>query len=110
MIPYPQIDPVALAVGPLRIHWYGLMYVVGLAAAWWLGRRRAHRLGLTHDDIGDLIFYAALGIILGGRLGYVLVYGLETWPSWRSGAMCKPPCWQRCSSRSLVSARYGRRP
>ena len=77
MIPYPQIDPVALAVGPLRIHWYGLMYVVGLAAAWWLGRRRAHRLGLTHDDIGDLIFYGAVGIILGGRLGYVLFYGLD---------------------------------
>lgn len=53
------------------------MYVVGLTAAWWLGRRRAHRLGLTHDDIGDLIFYGALGVIIGGRLGYVLFYGLD---------------------------------
>ncbi|WP_163560315.1 prolipoprotein diacylglyceryl transferase [Halomonas sp. NO4] len=77
MIPYPQIDPVAFAVGPMRIHWYGLMYVVGLAAAWWLGKRRAHRLGLTHDDIGDLVFYGALGVILGGRLGYALFYGLD---------------------------------
>lgn len=77
MVPYPQLDPVALAVGPLRIHWYGLMYVVGLVAAWWLGRRRAHRVGLTHDDIGDLIFCGAMGIILGGRLGYVLFYGLD---------------------------------
>ncbi|ERS91280.1 MULTISPECIES: prolipoprotein diacylglyceryl transferase [Halomonas] len=77
MLQYPQIDPVAISLGPVQIHWYGLMYVVGLAAAWWLGRRRAHRLGLSHDDIGDLIFYAAVGIILGGRLGYALFYGLE---------------------------------
>ncbi|PXX95783.1 prolipoprotein diacylglyceryl transferase [Halomonas sp. LBP4] len=77
MLQYPQIDPVAISLGPVQIHWYGLMYVVGLAAAWWLGRRRAHRLGLSHDDIGDLIFYGAVGIILGGRLGYVLFYGLE---------------------------------
>jgi len=54
MIAYPQIDPVAFSLGPVQLHWYGLMYVVGLTAAWWLGRRRAHRLGLTHDDIGDL--------------------------------------------------------
>jgi phosphatidylglycerol:prolipoprotein diacylglycerol transferase len=77
MLQYPQIDPVAISLGPVQIHWYGLMYVVGLVAAWWLGRRRAHRLGLTHDDIGDLIFYAALGVVLGGRLGYVLFYGME---------------------------------
>lgn len=77
MIAYPQIDPVAFSLGPVQLHWYGLMYVVGLTAAWWLGRRRAHRLGLTHDDIGDLIFYGALGVIIGGRLGYVLFYGLD---------------------------------
>jgi phosphatidylglycerol:prolipoprotein diacylglycerol transferase len=77
MISYPQIDPVAITIGPLQIHWYGLMYVVGFVAAWWLGRRRAYRLGLSHDDIGDLIFYAALGVVLGGRLGYVLFYGME---------------------------------
>ena len=77
MLQYPQIDPVAISLGPVQIHWYGLMYVVGLVAAWWLGRRRAHRLDLNHDDIGDLIFYGAMGIILGGRLGYALFYGLE---------------------------------
>ncbi|MBR9881264.1 MULTISPECIES: prolipoprotein diacylglyceryl transferase [unclassified Halomonas] len=85
MIAYPQIDPVALSLGPVQLHWYGLMYVVGLTAAWWLGRRRAHRLGLTHDDIGDLIFYGALGVIIGGRLGFVLFYGLDqvlTNPLW----------------------------
>lgn len=77
MLQYPQIDPVAISLGPVQIHWYGLMYVVGLVAAWWLGRRRAHRLGLSHDDIGDLIFYGAVGVILGGRLGYALFYGLD---------------------------------
>ncbi len=85
MIPYPQIDPVAFSLGPMSLHWYGLMYVVGLTGAWWLGRRRAHRLGLTHDDIGNLIFYGALGVIIGGRLGYVLFYGLDpllTNPVW----------------------------
>ncbi|GKW49840.1 prolipoprotein diacylglyceryl transferase [Halomonas sp. NCCP-2165] len=77
MLNYPAIDPVAISLGPLAIHWYGLMYVVGFVAAWWLGCRRAARLGLTRDDIGDLIFYAALGVVLGGRLGYVLFYGMD---------------------------------
>lgn len=77
MLNYPAIDPVAISLGPLVIHWYGLMYVVGFVAAWWLGCRRASRLGLTRDDIGDLIFYAALGVVLGGRLGYVLFYGMD---------------------------------
>lgn len=77
MLNYPVIDPVAISLGPLAIHWYGLMYVVGFVAAWWLGCRRASRLGLTRDDIGDLIFYAALGVVLGGRLGYVLFYGMD---------------------------------
>ncbi|GAA0561779.1 prolipoprotein diacylglyceryl transferase [Halomonas salifodinae] len=77
MLNYPAIDPVAISLGPLAIHWYGLMYVVGFVAAWWLGCRRASRLGLTRDDIGDLLFYAALGVVLGGRLGYVLFYGMD---------------------------------
>ena len=74
----PAIDPVALSIGPLQIHWYGLMYLIGFAAAWWLGRLRAGRPGapLTAEQMGDLLFYAALGVILGGRLGYVLFYNL----------------------------------
>ena len=72
-----QIDPVAFSLGPLRVHWYGLMYVVGFAVAWWLGRRRvrAGRLpGVNEDAFGDLMFYGLLGVILGGRVGYVLFY------------------------------------
>ncbi|MGY0560110.1 prolipoprotein diacylglyceryl transferase [Luteimonas sp. A277] len=72
-----QIDPVAFALGPLRVHWYGLMYVVGFGVAWWLGRSRirAGRLpGVNEDAFGDLMFYGLLGVILGGRIGYVLFY------------------------------------
>jgi len=76
---YPKIDPVAINIGPLPIHWYGLMYLVGFAGAWWLGRRKARRLGAPWSDraVEDLIFYGALGVILGGRIGYVLFYNLK---------------------------------
>lgn len=77
MLDYPQIDPVAIALGPFKVHWYGLMYVIGFIGAWWLGRKRAHRLGLTKDDIGDMLFYGALGVVLGGRIGYALFYGFD---------------------------------
>jgi phosphatidylglycerol:prolipoprotein diacylglycerol transferase len=78
MLRYPQIDPVALHLGPLNIHWYGLMYLVGFLAVWWLGRWRAHRpdSDWNPDRISDLVFYGALGAVLGGRLGYVLFYDL----------------------------------
>lgn len=78
MLPYPQIDPVALQLGPISIHWYGLMYLVGFAAVWWLGRWRAQRSGSgwSPDHISDLVFYGALGAVLGGRMGYVLFYDL----------------------------------
>lgn len=72
-----QIDPVAVALGPLKIHWYGLMYLLGFGVAWWLGRRRvrAGRLpGVDENGFGDLMFYAMLGVVLGGRIGYVLFY------------------------------------
>ncbi|MEW5757657.1 MAG: prolipoprotein diacylglyceryl transferase [Pseudomonadota bacterium] len=76
MLTYPHIDPVALSLGPLKIHWYGLMYLVGFLAAWWLGRRRARQpnSGWTDVMVSDLIFYAALGVVLGGRIGYILFY------------------------------------
>jgi phosphatidylglycerol:prolipoprotein diacylglycerol transferase len=78
MLTYPEIDPIALALGPVKIHWYGLMYVVGFIAAWWLARRRAKTPGSTWKpiDVDDLVFFAAIGVIAGGRLGWVLFYGL----------------------------------
>jgi len=79
MLIYPEIDPVALALGPVKIHWYGLMYVIGFIAAWWLARRRAALRGSTWKplDVDDLIFFAALGVIAGGRLGWIFVYGFD---------------------------------
>lgn len=76
---FPVIDPVAIAIGPLKIHWYGLMYMIGFAAAWWLGTVRAKKpgSGWTKDEVSDLVFYGAMGVILGGRLGYVLFYNFS---------------------------------
>lgn len=78
MIAYPDINPVALTLGPLKIHWYGLMYLLGFLLAWLLARWRArhYRLDWTPDQISDLIFYAALGVIIGGRIGYMVFYNL----------------------------------
>ena len=79
MLTYPGFDPVAFSIGPVKVHWYGLMYVVGFIAAWWLARRRGRAPGSTWKpvDVDDLIFFAAIGVILGGRLGWMLVYGFE---------------------------------
>jgi len=80
MLSYPQIDPVALSLGPLKVHWYGIMYLVGFVSAWWLGTRRANaRPDWNAEQISDLIFYAAMGLILGGRLGYILFYDLDSY-------------------------------
>lgn len=79
MIVLHQIDPIAVSLGPLRVHWYGVMYLLGFLVAWWLGGRRirAGRLpGVDGNAFSDLLFYAMLGVVLGGRLGYVLFYGL----------------------------------
>jgi phosphatidylglycerol:prolipoprotein diacylglycerol transferase len=79
MIAYPEIDPVAIALGPIKVHWYGLTYLAGLTFAWWLARRRAMRADspVQRVQIDDLIFYSAVGIVLGGRLGYALFYGFD---------------------------------
>jgi phosphatidylglycerol:prolipoprotein diacylglycerol transferase len=79
MIEFTQFDPVAIRLGPLAVRWYGIMYLLGFAAAWWLGQRRARRPGspVRPEQMDDLIFYGALGVILGGRIGYMLFYGRE---------------------------------
>ena len=81
MLPYPQIDPVALALGPLKIHWYGLMYLVGIGGAWWLASRRVNAFepSWNKEKLSDLVFWVAMGVILGGRLGYVLFYDLAAY-------------------------------
>lgn len=83
-IPFPVIDPVALQLGPLSIKWYGLAYVAGLLGGWWYARRLAgaERLwgGRTRpdpDSLDDFLLFAALGVVIGGRLGFVLFYNLS---------------------------------
>jgi len=78
-IPYPDIDPVFLRVGPLQFRWYGLMYLIGLTLAYFIiaARARAQKLPMNNDQVYDMIVYAAVGVFAGGRLGYVLFYNLS---------------------------------
>lgn len=79
MLHAPSIDPVALKLGPLAVHWYGLAYLAGFVLAWTLARARARRPGspVTPEQVEDIIFTGALGVILGGRFGYVLFYNFD---------------------------------
>ncbi len=81
MLPYPQINPVALDLGVIQIHWYGLMYLVGIGGAWWLASRRLAQFDASwsKEKLSDLVFWVAMGVILGGRLGYVLFYDLSAY-------------------------------
>jgi phosphatidylglycerol---prolipoprotein diacylglyceryl transferase len=77
MLVHPQFDPIALQLGPVSVRWYGLMYLVGFVGGLLLGRLRARTrpdLGWTKRDLDDLLFYCVLGVVLGGRLGYVFFY------------------------------------
>ena len=77
MLVHPQFDPILFSIGPVAVRWYGLMYVVAFVLFIWLGKRRV-RQGLGHGleakDVDDMLIYGVLGVILGGRLGYVLFY------------------------------------
>ncbi len=79
MLMFPHINPIAFSIGPVKVHWYGLMYLLGFMCAWGLAHWRVKRYKLhwTSEQIGDLIFYLAMGIILGGRLGYMLFYQMQ---------------------------------
>ncbi|MFT4174608.1 MAG: prolipoprotein diacylglyceryl transferase [Rhodocyclaceae bacterium] len=96
MLVHPQFDPIALSLGPLHVRWYGLMYLVAFILFLVLGRYRARtqpQRGWTAADLDDLLFYGALGVVIGGRLGYVLFYKagyyfahpLEIFVIWQGG-------------------------
>ena len=99
MIVHPQFDPIAVQLGPLAIRWYGLMYLAAFLAFFLLGRHRlrqrlyAQRSGMGIGDLEDLLFFGALGVVIGGRLGYVLFYKpayylqnpLEAFAVWQGG-------------------------
>jgi len=98
MLVHPQFDPVAVSLGPLQIHWYGLTYLVAFGLFLFLANRRAAlphfaRAGWTRKDVEDLLFYGVVGVVLGGRLGYVMFYKpgeyfahpLEIFEVWKGG-------------------------
>jgi phosphatidylglycerol:prolipoprotein diacylglycerol transferase len=84
IMPFPDIDPIAFSIGPLAIHWYGLAYVVGIMLGWSYARRIAGNESLwpgnaspvTKTQLDDFVVWAALGIVLGGRIGYILFYDM----------------------------------
>lgn len=77
---FPQFDPVIFSIGPVALHWYGLMYLVGFVFAMWLAIRRANKpgSGWTKDEVENLLYMGFLGVFIGGRLGYVLFYALPS--------------------------------
>jgi len=96
MLIHPQFNPIALQLGPLAVHWYGLMYLAGFLTFLWLGRKRIASLQNSRIDnkaLDDLLFYGVLGVILGGRIGYVIFYKaayyfshpLEIFAVWQGG-------------------------
>lgn len=76
MLHHPDFNPVALQIGPVAVHWYGLMYLFGFAMVWVLGRHQIKKgdTDLSTRNLEDLIFYCVLGVVAGGRLGYILFY------------------------------------
>lgn len=91
---YPEISPIFFSVGPLAVRWYSMAYLAGILLGWWLVayRVKKYNIGLSKSNLEDLVFYVTLGIILGGRLGYVLFYGrgqyenpLEIFAIWHGG-------------------------
>ena len=81
MIAFPDINPIALELGPVAIHWYGLSYIVGIGLGWWYLVRAAARAqpSWTSEAVADVVFFAALGAVLGGRIGYILFYDLAAY-------------------------------
>src|SRR5688572_21766623 len=87
MIQYPGFDKIAFEIGPfgnfgpLKVHWYGIMYLVAFSVGWFLARLRARKPGSTWKpaDVDDFMFFCMLGTIIGGRLGYVFFYGMSFW-------------------------------
>jgi len=120
MLRYPGFDPIAFRIGPVKVHWYGIMYLLGFAGGWWLARMRAAQRGSTWKaaDVDDLIFFTMLGVILGGRIGYILFYGLKFWASdpwyplkvWEGGMSFHGGLIGVVAAMTLFAWRRGRNP
>ena len=120
MLIYPGFDPIAFRIGPVKVHWYGIMYLLGFAGAWYLARRRAAKPRSTwkESDVDDLIFFTMLGVILGGRIGYILFYGLKFWAAdawyplkiWEGGMSFHGGLIGVVAAMTLFAWRRGRNP
>ena len=79
MLVHPQFDPIIFQLGPLAVRWYGLMYLCGFAAFWYLGTKRASKPEsfIRPEQVSDFLFYAVLGVIIGGRVGSVIFYNID---------------------------------
>ena len=90
MLTYPDFDPVAFSIGPLKVHWYGITYLIGFLGCYlaaWVRVKRKYASGWTVDQVGDLLFYVALGVVIGGRIGYTLFYAYTSdgqWLEWQN--------------------------
>ncbi len=124
MIPYPRIDPVLFSIGPVHVRWYGVMYILGFIASYFLiqKQQRSKQIGLTGAAAQDLVFYLAIGVIAGGRLGYILFYEyndlmayiknpLEIIATWHGGMSFHGGCigclltgWIFCRKRKIPFA------
>jgi phosphatidylglycerol:prolipoprotein diacylglycerol transferase len=117
MLVHPNIDPVAFSIGPLQVRWYGLMYLFAFAQCWWLGRRRiaAGLAPVNRAQFDDMLFLGVLGVILGGRLGYVLFYKplyyaahpLEIFAVWQGGMSFHGGLLGVMLAMVLAARRYG---
>ncbi len=103
LLPYPQIDPVLIQIGPFAIRWYALAYIAGIILAWWYANRLVRKARLwtrwgsppvTTAQVDDFIVWATLGIIVGGRLGYVVFYGLVYEPALYANPMQWLKIWE----------------
>ena len=122
MLVHPQFDPVAIAIGPIQIHWYGLTYLVAFVLFIALGARRVRQpwlaqAGWTRRDIEDLLFFGVLGVVIGGRLGYALFYKpgyyaahpLEVLAVWQGGMSFHGGLLGVLAAVALFARRRGRR-
>jgi phosphatidylglycerol---prolipoprotein diacylglyceryl transferase len=118
MLIHPQFDPVAISLGPIAIRWYGLMYLVAFGLFFFLGRYRAQRdawRGISHALIDDLLFFGVLGVVLGGRLGYVLFYKfgyyaahpMEVFAVWQGGMAFHGGLLGVLAAMGWVARKYG---
>ena len=114
---YPEFEPVLFAAGPLQVRWYGLMYLLAFGLVYLLGKRRAERAGFAPGDLADIIFHGVAGVVVGGRVGYVLVYGFDQFVDdplwllrlWEGGMSFHGGLLGVCAAMWLWARRRGRR-